>query len=944
MRKGLLTAVVLAGGLVFSTVGCFNNGGKKQDKHEYTVSIDNKEELQAEWLSDGQGRSLSLTITKDGVEQNATKAINDGELTFTVADNEVVRVQGRVVAPVGAGTTTVTAKYGKATDSVEVTITASNPHGKSEDDPLTVAEAIAVCQETGTTATSIDYYIRGIVVNAEAYSEQYGNITFNIGDTIDSTAVVKVFRAKPIQNPPYDPTKISKGSEVLVKGKLVNYNSNTPELDAGGSILTATAGHQAQTIQATVAEALAAAQALGDNLTSDDKYEITGYITSVVPGSGFYMSDTKGAVDPSQDQFLVYYGSTTIPEDATVNAKVKVLDKIKHYVSTSTAGKYAYETASTGPEEYECLEPGDAPAQTIEATVTEALAAIAELADGATTTDKYKVTGYVISPEAYSTQFNNITFMMGDTADAAANAQLKAFRVSTTAEIGARILAGAQLSVEGYLQKYVKNETVTPELVSGGEVTIISEPVAPKLTDITVSPLNKTVDVLEGQQTVQYSVNPVPSNAEVGEVEWSVEPADAGVTIDANGLATISVDAVEEDGREVFTIHASTTVDEQELSNIATLTVTKDTSGGGGQDEPDYGTLEDPLTPEEAVALLDELGDNTLTPQKIYVSGVVSQNNAAGNNGRVIWLQSTNGQTTKYFELYNCKNTNFPDLPAEKDGMVGATVTAYGWGTKYVGSSTTYELTNKDSSGNYDNAEIAAYTPAPIPDLTGVEVSPKTATANIHDGAATKQFTASPVPAKAELTEVTWSVSPADAGVTVDETGLVSIAADATEQDYEVRATITIDENEEFDIATLTVINNGEAEPEFVDAVMAKGTDAYDDCTVNGKPCIKIGTSKKGGDMTITVGAGATQLIVYAVAWNGVTGLSLNISGATTDPSSIALTADTGASNNSPFTLAEDEETYKFVINLTGIESETTLTFATSLTKRCIVWGAQYCC
>jgi hypothetical protein len=128
----------------------------------------------------------------------------------------------------------------------------------------------------------------------------------------------------------------------------------------------------------------------------------------------------------------------------------------------------------------------------------------------------------------------------------------------------------------------------------------------------------------------------------------------------------------------------------------------------------------------------------------------------------------------------------------------------------------------------------------------------------------------------------------------------------------------------------------------WTDATMAKGTDAYDDATVNGKAAIKIGTSKKGGSMTITVASGATKLRLYACAWNGVSGLSLGITGATTDPSSIALTADSGLSNNSPFTLAGDEETYLFEINLSGITSETTLTFTTSVAKRCAVWGAQY--
>lgn len=828
MRKGLLTAVVLAGGLVFSTVGCFNNGGKKQDNHEYTVSIDNKEELQAEWLSDGQGRSLSLTITKDGVEQNATKAINDGELTFTVADNEVVRVRGRVVTPVGAGTTTVTATYGKATDSVEVTITASNPHGKSEDDPLNVAEAIAVCKETGTTATSIDYYIRGIVVNAEAYSEQHGNITFNMGDTIDSTAVVKVFRAKPIENPPYDPTKISKGSEVLVKGKLVNYNGKTPELDSGGSILTATAGQQAQTIQATVAEALAAAKALGENITSDDKYEITGYITSVVPGSGFYMSDTKGAVDPSQEQFLVYYGSSTMPEDATVNAKVKVLDKIKHYVSTSTAGKYAYETASTGPEEYECLEPGDAPAETVEATVTEALAVIAELANGATTTTKYKVTGYVISPEVYNTQFSNITFNMGDTADAAADAQLKAFRVSTTKEIGDRIIAGARLSVEGFLQKYVKDEAVTPELVSGNEATIISDPAVPELTGIELTPATLSADVLNGEVKKQLTVSPVPERAELGTVTYTVDPADAGVTVSSTGEVTVAQTAVEDDQTKTFTITATC----GDFSDTATLTVTKDTAGGGEAEKSWQKVTEAPVDGSEYKLALDR-EDNATNPGYWYLKdamdGFYVTTSADVNEGADVTVAAVQGGYTvklnnKYLSITNGDsgvNVGLADDPVTLEfnddlDIFGITVSGKFWGlgTRNDRTFTTAGRVDFTSYPNNYKVFLMEYKEVPAaPELEGISVSPKTIDIDIAKDQLTKQLEVAPSPAGAVLGDVTWDVTPSEAGVTV-ENGLVTVSDTAVEEGGEDKVFTIVAQCGDFeDTATLTVSHSAAPQP-----------------------------------------------------------------------------------------------------------------------------------
>ena len=60
--------------------------------------------------------------------------------------------------------------------------------GSNTDDPneevITCAEAVSICQQTGTTATTKEYTIRGYVTKIEAvYSEQYDNITFWMADT-----------------------------------------------------------------------------------------------------------------------------------------------------------------------------------------------------------------------------------------------------------------------------------------------------------------------------------------------------------------------------------------------------------------------------------------------------------------------------------------------------------------------------------------------------------------------------------------------------------------------------------------------------------------------------------------------------------------------------------------------------------------------------------------
>ena len=167
----------------------------------------------------------------------------------------------------------------------------------------------------------------------------------------------------------------------------------------------------------------------------------------------------------------------------------------------------------------------------------------------------------------------------------------------------------------------------------------------------------------------------------------------------------------------------------------------------------DFGTLTDPLTPEEAVALLDKIGDNTLSAKKMFVRGVVSESAALSSGRRNIWISNTDGSTAKYFEFYSCQNAALPDLPTDKDALAGYTVTATGWGMKYVSNSTTYELSNKDAAGNYDNPEIVV---ADQPALTGISLNKETATVTVGESTT---LTVVPVPGGAALdaSKVTWA-------------------------------------------------------------------------------------------------------------------------------------------------------------------------------------------
>lgn len=128
---------------------------------------------------------------------------------------------------------------------------------------------------------------------------------------------------------------------------------------------------------------------------------------------------------------------------------------------------------------------------------------------------------------------------------------------------------------------------------------------------------------------------------------------------------------------------------------------------------------------------------------------------------------------------------------------------------------------------------------------------------------------------------------------------------------------------------------------ETSNVTLKPGENGYDDLTVDGQFAIKVGTSSKGGSMSVIVPKGSTMLHVHAAAWNGVNGLSLNISGATTNPTSIELNPDSGVAGSGPFELEGSVDDYYYAIELSGIDAETEITFTSSTAKRFVVWGVN---
>lgn len=195
-----------------------------------------------------------VAVGSDG--GSATVKVNSGEVAWTAS----TKADWITFNPTsGKGETTVTVTVGAsdedrtgeivlAADNIEKLITViqtGNPHGLTEDDPLSVAEAVVICGKLADKAKSgKKYYVKGIINSiVEGFKDtgDYGNATFWLSDN-GETKDFEVYRTLYFENTKYgeytgaDKPDVSEGDEVVIYGIIMNYGG-TAETSANESYL-----------------------------------------------------------------------------------------------------------------------------------------------------------------------------------------------------------------------------------------------------------------------------------------------------------------------------------------------------------------------------------------------------------------------------------------------------------------------------------------------------------------------------------------------------------------------------------------------------------------------------------------------------------------------------------------------------------------------------------
>ena len=811
--------------------------------------------------------------------------------------------------------------------------------------PLTVSEAVALIGEAAPTEQEM--FVTGTVRDNEAWSTDYGNTSINL---TDGTSVIKVFRA---QNFPagFDKEGIKqnsmKGQTVVAKGFGDKYN-NTFELTEPEVLSITGEAEKPEEVDnyGTAENPLTVSQAIEVIKKQDPTLKplfVTGEVSKNTAWStqygnvDIYITDGTAELELFRaDKFPQGFVKEDIKEDGLVGATV---------VATGTGMYYADGKKYELKQGCEVLSIQE---QVIEITGVELSQSELSLEVGqqATLTAKVlpedkasqEVTWTVTTNDAPAEVIscNNGTIV----AQAAGTAVVTATSVadpSKTAECTVTVKeATKELQSIAFAGEVKKTEYDEDESYSIDGLKVMAHYNIGDDEDITenatITLSKATAELGDTSFTVTASYGNLQSiekviNVTVNEVNQFVEAYEAALALSSGATEQYTfkgVIAAKRQDNEWFIQHNGYGIEYYGSNENFAV----------GKQVKVKATLQkfNGLPETKTIASAVVVGDGTM-PNPIEITTVAEQNAAKLNV-----LANVTGVAKEDWSSYSAAANSTLKL-AVADGDIDVYLKKNLFSSqeaelKAVKAGDTVSFGNVVTS-TYNNPQILfvagsdlTVTPAPVKEIASI-----TSITGPNEVALNGTVSTNDVTVVVEYTDGSSGNAKVTA-VTVDTTSAGEKTADVTIEGW--------NETLHFNV---TVTSDGPVTPTYYDATMAKGTDAYDDGTVNGKPCIKIGTSKKGGTMTITVPAGAVELKVYACAWNGVSGLSLNITsdktGVTASPAALALTADSGASNNSPFTIA-DESIHLFTVTLTGVTEQTVLTFTTSAAKRAIVWGAQY--
>jgi len=367
--------------------------------------------------------------------------------------------------------------------------------GKYQEDPsikydtLTVAQAIEAADALADNASSEKkVFVEGLTDHVQAYDVMYGNQIFFMYDegAEGQDSVFQAFRSTPKKDGKAYP--VLKGDKVRAFGFLKKYidtkNGNAKMLEIVEptvEFLEEVEGDRTIVIPTidtiNVARALEIGKALtGSQLVTKENYCIEGYVSHIQEpysetygNETFWITDTKGDRTMDKDvAFEVYHGKPSTGAEIGLQAKIRIVCKIKNYNGTiENDGQNIT---------FEVLEQG-VPEEVKKVSVEEAVAIGKALATGAETLDRYEITGYVSQiAELYHPDKKTELFWISDTKGSRAeSSEDNAFyvfngRPDNQQELGLDAQVRIVTTIKNYNGTIENNSAIDVEVLEKGSI------------------------------------------------------------------------------------------------------------------------------------------------------------------------------------------------------------------------------------------------------------------------------------------------------------------------------------------------------------------------------------------------------------------------------------------------------------------------------------------
>ena len=459
-----------------------------------------------------------------------------------------------------------------------------------------------------------------------------------------------------------------------------------------------------------VAAIVAIVSEMEAGVESTQEYYVKGKVLNVTTtaetisqyGNHTFTMVDEGTKSPVFTAFQVYGPGKkkfTSVDDVKAGDEVVVCGKVVNYRGNTpeTVGKgasYVVSINSAGGDD-------NPPVEGTEVTCAQAVELTNALADGATSTETYSVTGY-ITEVVGNVSKNQQTFWMAD--EKGGGKVFEAYWANLPEGVSA-FTVGMKVRITGQLLKYVNNSgQVTPEIKNAAVVILPDDggdtpPV--EGTEVTCAQAVELTNALAdgGTSTETYTVTGYITEV-VGNVSrnqqtfWMADEKGGGKVFEAywadlpEGVSAFAVGMkVKITGQLLKYVNNSGQVT-PEIKN-ATVVILED-GGDGGDTPPIEGT---DVTCAEAVQLTNALGDNQTSTEAYSVTGYITE--VVGNvsrNQQTFWMADTK-EGGKVFEAY------WANLPEGVSAFtVGMKVKLTGLLLKYVNNSgqVTPEIKNGD--------------------------------------------------------------------------------------------------------------------------------------------------------------------------------------------------------------------------------------------------------